>query len=289
MYVNRVKNGAGRQSDYICPRDSIPLLFSRECTLPDEQIPQAVKDKGVKLYFYPYTYVIDRRSSDGELVLKDVCGHETELPRTVAMFRPDKTVPEIVINGFGLFINAQAQKVLSEQDKVKVQGIIEHFKKLRKIDPQESARHELKHYQNAIAFAEVCANNGALNEEFYMRTRYIDEISATISEKISENVHSQEEGLKYVTEQFNNWMKNPERKSYYGPHGDFQHQFGVYQDENKGKDTGRSAEMYQQIFKKFLTFEIDGKQMDLSAAIAPDFKMPHTITAPLLKRQGINR
>ena len=289
MYVNRLKNSAGRSSEYIVPRDGIPLLFSRECALPDEQIPQIVKDRGVKLYFYPYSYVIDRRSQDGELVLKDVSGHETELPHDLAVFRPDKTVPKIMINGFGLFINAQAQKNLSEKDKADVSRIIEHFKKLRNADPQKSVRHELKHYQNSLVFADAIAENAALNREFFMRTRFIDEISATISEDISEKAHNKEEGLQYVRKQFDSWMSNPERQSYYGPHGDFQHQFGVYQNENAGKDTSKSAEMYQQIFKKFLTFVVEGKEMDLSAAIAPDFKAPHAMSAPLLKKQGISR
>lgn len=289
MYINRLKNGAGRQSDYITPREGIPLLFSQECALPDEQVPQTVKDKGAKLYFYPYTYLIDRRSSDGELVLKDVCGHETELPQTVAVFKPNKAVPEIVINGFGLFINAQAQKELSERDKAKVQEVIAHFKKLRRIDPQKSLRHELRHYQNAIEFAAAHTADSALSEEFYLRTRFIDEVSATISEELPEKVHNREEGVKYVKEQFNSWMSNPNRQSYYGAHGDFQHQLGAYQNETEGRDTGKSTEMYRQIFQKFLTFKVDGKAMDLSAAIAPDFKMPRALNPSILQQRNLGR
>ena len=289
MYINRLKNGVGRQSDYIAPRDGIPLLFSREFALPDNQVPQSVKDGGVKLRFYPNTYVIDRRTDDGELVLKDICGHEVELPRTIAMFKPDKAPPEIIINGFGLFINKRAQEVLSEKDKVAVQQIISHFKKMREVDPQKSARHELRHYQNSQLFAAVHTADTALNDNDYLRTRFMDEISATIDDGISEKVHNREEGLQYVKEQFDCWMSNPDRQSYYAPHGDFQHQLGAYQNETKNRDTGKSAEMYKQIFKNFLTFKICGKEMDLSAAIAPDFKMPRAKLAIAAHYQGISR
>lgn len=283
-YISRLKNGVGRESDYIFPKKGIPLLFSQEFSLPDRDIPQIVREKGVKLHFYPYSYVIERRKNDGEIVLRDICGHETELPRTIAVFKPNKIVPEIIINGFGLFIDAQTQESLSEKEKDRVQNIIRHFKKLRAVHPLKSARHELKHYQNAIIFNQAHTDDAALDREFYLRKCFIDEISATCSEQIQEKAHNAEEGRVYVREQFNLWMSNPDRQSYYGPSGDFEHQLGVYQDEKDGKSTDKAREMYLKIFKEFLTFEIGGEKTDLSDAISPDFKLPTTVNMPLRRK-----
>lgn len=284
MYINRLKNGVGRESDYIFPKKGIALLFSQEFSLPDRDIPQIVREKGVKLHFYPYSYVIERRKNDGEIVLKDICGHETELPRTIAVFKPNKIVPEIIINGFGLFIDAQTRESLSGKEKDRVQNIIRHFKKLRAVHPLKSARHELKHYQNAIIFNQTHTDDAALDREFYMRKCFIDEISAMCSEQIQEKAHNAEEGRVYVREQFNLWMSNPDRQSYYGPQGDFEHQFGVYQDEKDGKSTDKAREMYLKIFREFLTFEIGGEKTDLSDAISPDFKLPTTVNMPLRRK-----
>ena len=165
-----------------------------------------------------------------------------------------------------------------------MQNIIRHFKKLRAVHPLKSARHELKHYQNAIIFDQAHTDDDALDREFYMRKCFIDEISATCNEQIQEKVHNAEEGRGYVREQFNLWMSNSDRQSYYGPQGDFEHQFGVYQDEKDGKSTDKAREMYLKIFKEFLTFEIGGEKTDLSDAISPDFKLPTTVNMPLRRK-----
>lgn len=276
VLINRLKNGAGKNSDFdlYLPQGVDILVKSPEFTLSDDDIPDKIRQGNLKLLYRPNICTIRRDKASGEIVLTDITTHQTSLPHDLACFMPEKACPEIVFHGYMLCIDKNLTS-LTPEEKNEIQKITAHFEKLKNIDMKKSAKHELRHIENSMHFNEVHEKNQAFNHQFYIRKCFLDEISATVQENIDINARTKEDALAFVKRTFSEWMSNPNRKTYYGPKGDFEHQWGIYEDKTLGKNTSQSEQMYQKICKKFFTFKISGKEMDLSSAINPNFDLPN--------------
>ncbi len=277
VFINKLKNGAGKDSDFnlYLPNDVDILLKSPEFTLSDDDIPEKIRLGNLKLLYRPNIYTIKRDTNSGEIVLTDISTHQVRLPADLASYKPEKICPEIVFHGYMLCKDKHLGRLRAEE-QAEVKKIINHFEKLTSVDMNKSARHELKHIQNSILFNEIHTPDTAFNHEFFIRKCFIDEISATANEDIGDMAHTREEGLTYLKKTFDGWLNNPRRISYYGEHGDFEHQYGVYEAKTQGRDISKSEKMFLKICQKFLTFKIDGKETDLSEAINPNFELPNS-------------
>ena len=288
VLMNKLKNGVGKDSDFalFMPRNVDILMKSGEFTLRDEDIPEKLRQGNLKLTYRPNIYTVRRHKENGKLILTDISTQEVELPTCFAAYKPGKTCPEILFHGFMLCLD-KSLGTLNKQEQKKLQEITSHFEKLTANDMAASARHELKHIENDLYFNELHQNNLALNYEYYIRKCFLDEISATGQENIEQNVKTKEQGIAFVQKTFSEWMNNPRRESYYGRFGEFEHQYGVYEEENRGHDLSRSGELYKQILSKFFTFKINGQEMDLSEAVNPDFALPPQSQQNLLNAQKL--
>lgn len=283
VLVNRLKNGVGKDSDFalFMPRNVDILMKSDEFTLRDEEIPEKLKQGNLKLIYRPNIYTIRRDKENGSIILTDISTQKVKYPSCLAAYKPGKTCSEILFHGFMLCLDKGLGQ-LTEQEQREVDKITAHFEKLTACNMAESARHELKHIENDLYFNELHQNNLALSHEYYIRTRFLDEISATVQENIEQNVQTKEQGAVYVQKTFSEWMNNPRRESYYGKFGAFEHHYSVYEEENRGHDVSRSDELYKQILSKFFTFKINGQEMDLSGTVNPDFALPQQSMQNLL-------
>lgn len=280
VLINRLKNGAGKDCDFglYLPKGVDILAKSPEFMLSDDEIPEKIKQGNLKLLYRPNICTIRRNEADGKIVLTDIATHQVGLPTDLASFMPEKACPEIVFHGYMLCKDKNLGKLTAEE-QAEVQKIINHFDRLTRVDMKKSARHELKHIENSMAFNEAHRPNTALSHEYFIRKCFVDEISATAKEEIEDKAQTREEGLAYLKKTFSSWLNNPQRVSYYGEHGDFEHQYGVYESKTQGRDTSKSEEMFVNICKKFLTFKINGIETDLSAAVNPNFELPNSKTA----------
>lgn len=280
VLINRLKNGAGKNSDFdlYLPQGVDILVKSPEFTLSDDDIPDKIRQGNLKLLYRPNICTIRRDKTSGKIVLTDIATHQISLPHDLASFMPEKACPEIVFHGYMLCIDKNLTN-LTPEEKNEIQKITAHFEKLKNNDMNKSAKHELRHIENSVNFNEIHENNQALNHNFYIRKCFLDEISATVQEDIDNNAHTKEEALIFAKRTFSEWMSNPNRKTYYEPKGDFEHQWGIYEDKTLGKNTSQSEQMYQKICKKFFTFKVNGKEMDLTAAINPNFDLPNKKTS----------
>lgn len=273
VFINRLKNGVGKESDFYVPKTAKALVQSDEFSLQDNEISDKIKQGNLKLLYSSNVYVIKRDAQNGQIVLKDISEQTVELPTTLATYKPSKACPEIVFNGYMLGIDKNLTD-LSPEEKAEIEKITSHFEKLKKSDPKKSAKHELKHVENSIYFNEEHKDNLALTHDFFIRKCFIDEISATVEENIESKAQNRDEAQTYVKKVFSDWMNNPSKKSYYSENGDFEHQWGSYEEKTKGLNTFQSEKMYKQMLQHFFTFKINGKNMDLSAAIDPSFDLP---------------
>lgn len=282
VVINRLKNGAGKDSDFglYLPKGVEILAKSPEFMLSDDEIPEKIRQGNLKLLYRPNICTIKRDTPSGKIVLTDIATHQISLPHDLASYMPEKACPEIVFHGYMLCKDKNLGQLTTEE-QAEVQKIINHFDKLTSVDMKKSARHELKHIENSIAFNEAHRPGTALSHEYFIRKCFIDEISATAKEEIEDKAQTREEGLAYLSKTFNSWLNNPRRVSYYGEYGDFEHQYGVYESKTQGHDTSKSEEMFLKICKKFLTFKISGTETDLSEAINPHFELPNSKTSQM--------
>lgn len=288
VLMNKLRNGVGKDSDFalFMPGNVDVLMKSSEFSLRDEDIPEKLRQENLKLTYRPNIYTIRRHKENGNLILTDISTQEVELPSCLAAYKPGKTCSEILFHGFMLCTDKNIEP-LSKQEQHEVQKIISHFEKLTTNDMAKSAKHELKHIENGLYFNALHQNNLALTHEHYIRKCFLDEISATVQEDIEQNVQTKEQGAAYVKKTFYEWMNNPRRESYYGRFGAFEHQYGVYEEENRGHDLSRSDELYKQVLNEFFTFKINGQEMDLSEAVNPDFALPQQSQQNLLDAQKL--
>lgn len=274
VYINRLKNGIGEEKDYYIPKNCRSLIMTQPFAISDELVSESLKNSNLKLMFYPNVYTIKRDAHSGEIALKDISEQSVPLPTTLASFRLGKTSSEIVFNGFMLCIDKELEKNLSSEDKLEIEKISKHFGKLKAKDMIKTAHHELKHAKNALVVSDVHQDGSSFNEEFFIRKCFLDEISASCNEVIGDTT-SKEEAKLAVKKTFNAWMNKPSNcDTYYGPNGDFNHQWGRYEDQNEGRSDRGAETMYLKLAKEFFTFEIRGEQVDLSNAIDPYFTLP---------------
>ncbi len=288
VLMNKLKNGVGKDTDFalFMPNNVDILMKSGEFKLADEEIAEKLKQGNLKLIYRPNIYTIRRDQKSGSIILTDISTQKVECPTCLAAYKPGKNCSEILFHGFMLCLDKGLGK-LTEQEQCEVKKITAHFEKLITSNMAESARHELKHIENDLYFKEAHHDNLSLNHEYYIRTRFLDEISATAKENIEQHVQTKEQGIGYIQKTFSEWMNNPQRESYYGRFGDFEHQYSAYEEENLERDTSQSEKLYRQILGKFFTFNINGQDMDLSEAIAPDFSLPRQSMQNLLNAQKL--
>lgn len=288
VLMNKLKNGVGKNSDFalFLPRNVTILMKSGEFTLPDEEIAEKLKQINLKLTYRPNIYTIRRDKETGAIVLTDISMQKAGLPTCLAAYKPGKACSEILFHGFMLCQDKSLEE-LTKQEQSEIKKITAHFEKLIASNMTESARHELKHIENDLYFKEAHQNNLALNHEYYIRMRFLDEISATAKENIEQSAQNKEQAIAYVKKTFSEWMNNPKRESYYGRFGDFEHQYGAYEEEISGRDSSQSEKLYRQILSKFFTFKINGEELDLSEAISPDFALPQQSLQNLLNAQKL--
>ena len=105
VYINRLKNGVGKEDEFYIPKNAKKIICTKEFMLSDNEISQSVKNRGIKLVYYPNVYTLKKDDKTQKLVLKDISEQNVELPTTLAMLKPQKTIPEIIFNGYMLCID----------------------------------------------------------------------------------------------------------------------------------------------------------------------------------------
>ena len=58
--INRLKNGIGEETDFYIPRNTSVLFKTKTIRFTDEEIPEDLRDRSLKLLFNPDFYTIKR-------------------------------------------------------------------------------------------------------------------------------------------------------------------------------------------------------------------------------------
>lgn len=268
--INRLKNVVGEEKDYYIPKTAQVLSKTPSFSFPDEKIPDDLKENGVKLMFYPNVYTIKRDKKNNRIVLHDISEHSVELPQVLAYFRPLKTLPEIVYNGYMLCIDKSIVDTLSPQEQKQVFEMVKHFKDFNKKNPLDICTHELTHLRNALVFEKLHQNGQRLSDKLFRDNAYLDEISATSSEHLP-HATNKEDALKIVAKTCQEWLENPKNEAYTKSGGFFDGLLIEYNRNYEGKPDLLAAEMYQKLLKAYFTFKINGVDTDLSSALDARF------------------
>lgn len=265
VFINRLASGVGEEKDYYIPKNSQVLVKTSAFSLSNDEISPEIKAHGIRMLFNPNAYHLKRENE--KIVLKDISEHSVELPTTLATFKPENAVPEIVINGYLLYTDQDLLSSLSEEEKKEVSQIIKHFEEIKSRNPLKSVRHELKHWENALFFEELHQNNECLSSPLYLENRYFDEISASCDENFGAKEISHKQAEQIIFETIKSWNESPYKKPVYK--GDFERHASKYEEKTQGMDSGNAKAMLNKIVKKYFTFNIDGKETDLSYVVMP--------------------
>lgn len=307
-FRNDLKTGTGIRR-FIKPANADLLSAPQNYMMSDDKIPDSLKQKNLNLSYSPQSYII-KQNEDGEIILVDICGKISELPKTLASFR-DGEIPEVRINGYALFIdintrnnvntvsNSKKKKQLAEISK-----IFNHFNKINETPLHLSVTHELKHLLNRHKVYDICGKieDSGLNARQFALSRYADEISATAQEFLNcVQTYNQTENIKVfpnkfasfvtkITEQHSpNILHNPlalaneaaqiwfhaeNNHAYTMRKGDFTAQTNLYAEHANINQRKHGQENFTKIIQAYMTLNFEGRDIDCS-------KILNTITPKL--------
>lgn len=278
VFINRLANGVGEEKDFYIAKNSQILVKTPGFRLSDAEIPQSIKEHGVKMLFSANMFTLKRENN--KIVLKDISEQTVEPPAVLAFFRPNKVTPEIIINGYRLSIDKELYASLSPKEKKEAAAYIRHFEKIKSQNPHKSARHELKHLENMLFFNSLHENGDCLSSPLYLDNCYLDELSASCNEEFGTEDISLSKAEAMIENTCRDWWENPyKQKTYLGKNGDFQSLAATYESKVHDSNNHQADSMFQKIVKKYFTFVIGGKETDLS----------HMVTPKLLNRYRTSR
>lgn len=288
--INRLKNGVGEEKDFYIPRNTSVLFKTKPIRFTDEEIPEDLRERNLKLLFNPDLYTIKRDAQTGEIALKNISEQTVELPKECAHFRPSKIMPEIVYNGYLLCIDKSLEGKLSAEEEQEVLNIVKHFQKFDKQNPHEVCLHELKHLKNSEILDRIHQNGQRLPDEHFRLAAELDEITALSSEKFTPEI-SEQQALQIIRETCADWQTNPRFETYLRPNGELDHLLSAYQEQHRGKPEAPTNNMYKEIAKAYLTFKINGKDCDLSPALDARFMLlkKQTLTTQVMSLTRQNK
>lgn len=305
-FRNDLKTGTGI-GRFMQPANCDILSAPQNIFVGNDLIPEELKKRGLNLSYSPQSYKITINEQN-EVILADICGKETDLPQTIALFR-DGDIPEIRINGYALFIDINTRNKINslpllekKAQMQKVGYIFNHFNKIHEVPPHLSVIHELKHLSNKYKIQDICGEikNSGLSAEQFALSHYADEISASAQEllysvqeynktnnikafptkyaffanqitqpEIQNILHNPVELSKIATKL---WLTSENNQIYTGLKGDFVAQTNHYAETarlNVNKDN------FTKIISAYMTLQFEGKNTDCSEAIKNLKANPH--------------
>lgn len=300
-FRNDLKTGTGIRR-FMQPANSDVLSAPQNHFIGDDLIPDELKHKGLNLSYSPQSYKITLNDKNA-VILVDICGKETELPQTLALFR-DGEIPELRINGYALFIDINTGNYINslplsarKTQMREVSRIFSHFNKIHEVPPQLSVVHELKHLSNKYKVQEICGEieKSGLSAEQFALTRYADEISASaqeflysvqeynktrdvrtipakyasfaahIAEPETQNILHNPLALSKIATEL--WLSSENNRIYTGTKGDFVTQTNRYAQTATLGNPNSNQNNFTGIISAYMTLSFEEKNIDCSSIL----------------------
>ncbi len=283
-YINRLNNGCGGRDAFYIPKGTTPLIWPEESRFGDENLSEEQKSRGIRLRYYPETYVIRRDEQDGKLHLKNISEQNCPSPTKLAEYS-NKINPNVIVYGYMLCLDDKLKDTLSPEDRECLQEIKAQFQKLANEDITASVAHELKHDFNDGKLKEIQQKHGRrLTRDQFIASCFLDEQTASTAEIFSQTTPKNIAEMRNIFEKRKEqWMANPRNQRYYKEYGDFDVRWNDYQKENAHLPEASDDKMFQDVVSAYMTFVVDGKEHDISS-VPPSNDAQH-ISASTLRRQ----
>ena len=315
QYCNRLKNGVSEKDFYISKSSDI-LLLPQFFTLSEEMITDKQKEQALRIMYGPEVFTI-KADENGKPVLKNISEQICEVPRTIGSYKKGNISVITIKGFMLCIDKELRDKINSsknEQEKKEaikaISKIVKEFSEVNSRNPLLTAIHELKHNYNDIRLEEIAAEDGGLKltPEQLAITRVADECSASAAELLhladeykknsdikvfpkdfqpfaeelqKMSPEKQKEALNnpayLVNKAIELWQKNPRNESYLGEKGDFTGQLNSYAEKVNPNHVDPNNSQFSKIMSAYFTFNINGKEVDLSSQLNQKISAPKHI------------